>query len=107
MQARATVLEMVKKCGGKDGGVGGGRVAQLPIPNHIDDGKDECGGAADARPVVIKAHLPDGLESSCLVLLFFGDCRIVSDALEDDKGLFVRLEVVTAGDIIPQRLCFA
>ena len=97
MQARETVLEMIKKCGGEDGGVECSRVAQLLIPNLVDNGKDECGGVADApvvERVVLEAHLPDGFEILRLFFLKFGDCWIGADARGEDGGFFVRLEVV-------------
>ena len=97
MQARATVFKMVEKCGREDGSVEGVRVAQPPIPNHIDDGEDECRCATYTRVVgrvVLEAHLPDDFEPSRLLLLLFGDFRIGANARGDKKGLFVRLEVV-------------
>ena len=100
MHARSTVLEMIKKCGREDSGVEGGRVAQIPKLNWVDNGEDECGGAAYAcvvERVVFEAHLQDGFELSCLVFLFIGDCYIGADACGDDKGFFVRLEVVGDG----------
>ena len=100
MQAFATVLEMVEKRGGESGGVECGRVEQLPIPNRINNGEDEFGGAADIRVVecvVLEAHLPDGLEPSHLVLLFFRDCWIGADALGEKEGFFVHLELVGGG----------
>ena len=97
MQARETVLEMIKKCGGEDSGVECSRVAQLLIPNLVDNGKDECGGAADApvvERVVLEAHLPDGFEISRLFFLKLGGFLIGADARGDDRGFFVCLKVV-------------
>ena len=88
-------------------------MAQLPIPNRIDDSKDECGGAVNARVIeriVLEAHLPDGLEPSRLVLLFFGGCWVGTDALGGDEGFFLHLEVVCGeGNDAPKvvlRMCF-
>ena len=40
MGDRATVLKTIEKSGREDGGVEGGRVAQIPILNWVDKSED-------------------------------------------------------------------
>ena len=107
MQACATVLEMVEKRDGEDGGVEGGRVAQILIPNWVDNAEDECGGTADdhvVERVVLEVYLPDISDLSRLVFLFLGDCRIGAMRADTTEAYLYVSRYSAAGEMLPQRL---